>query len=83
LTELDLPSSGITQHEQRYNKYLLSDVTQSNYFGSPESDVMIYFSAQIQLCLILSQVISWLYQTKGVVTTSDLDNTAFSMNIDN
>ena len=62
LAELDLPASGITRYEQLYSTNHPKGVTLGDWTNPQQNEMMIYYSAQVQLRVILNRVHSLLYQ---------------------
>lgn len=62
LAELDLPASGITRYEQLYSANFPKGVTLGDWTDPQQNEMMIYYSAQVQLRVILNRVHSLLYQ---------------------
>lgn len=62
LAELDLPASGITRYEQLYSTNHPKGVTLGDWTDPQQNEMMIYYSAQVQLRVILNRVHSLLYQ---------------------
>jgi len=62
LAELDLPASGITRYEQLYSTNFPKGVTLGDWTDPQQNEMMIYYSAQVQLRVILNRVHSLLYQ---------------------
>ena len=62
LAELDLPASGITRYEQMYSTNHPKGVTLGDWTNPQQNEMMIYYSAQVQLRVILNRVHSLLYQ---------------------
>ena len=65
LAELDLPASGITRYEQLYSTDLPKGVTLGDWSNPQLNEMMIYYSAQVQLRVILNRVHSLLYQMES------------------
>jgi len=65
LAELDLPASGITRYEQLYSTKYPKGVTLGDWTNPQQNEMMIYYSAQVQLRIILNRVHSLLYQMES------------------
>lgn len=60
-----MPHSGITRYEQRYSENFPKGVTLGDWTNPQQNEMMIYYSAQVQLRVILNRVHSLLYQMES------------------
>ncbi len=72
LAELDLPASGITRYEELYSLAFPKGVTLGDFTTPGQNEMMIYYSAQVQLRRILNRVHSLLYQPDSKPHTCSL-----------